>query len=158
VEAVVDALLVLPGNAQPARVSTLSGGDDDLARAVASLRCRRDEEPVLFLRERYERLFHAHVEVVLVDDLAPAREELLLLRAVEPELPPGRHGIGLGVDPLSLGEVLDRAGDLLLLEHETREASIARGEGGIETGGARADDEDVESAVDVGRGQVLVAV
>src|SRR5881628_154988 len=82
--------------------------------------------------------------MVVADDGAPALDEVFLLRAVEPELPLGRLRVGFGVDPLSFREVLDRVGDLLLLENEAGEPPVLACKGGVEARRAAADDEDIE--------------
>ena len=140
----VDALLVLAGDAELARVAALAGRQDHLLRVVLRLVGLDREGAVRPAVEVDERLLGPHVESVVAHDLVPALDQVLLACAVEPELPLRRLGVGLGVDPLALREVLDRVGDRSLLEDDERVPFLLRGERRVEAGGARADDHEVE--------------
>ena len=146
VEAVIDVLLVLAVDAELAGIAALPGSQHDPTGAVGLLVRRRREQAVLLLHGR-QWLLGAHVDLVVLDDLVPASDQVFLLRAIEPQLALGGHAVRLGIDPLALREVLDRVGDLRLFEEDAGKPPVAGGQSGVQPGSARAHNEHIEDMV-----------
>ena len=82
-DAFVVRLDVVTADPQLARVAALTGGQFDPARTVGLFRRRRFEKSVL-LGDRGQRFFHPNIQLVLLDDLIPALDEIFLLGTVQP--------------------------------------------------------------------------
>ena len=120
VEAMIHLLSVFARHMQLARVSALAYSHDHTLRLVSSLRGPHFEDAFRHAFDGVHAFFRLDVELVLLDDLVPARDQIFLLGSVQPKLALGRSGVRLGIDPLLFREVFDRVGDLGLFQDHMR--------------------------------------
>jgi hypothetical protein len=82
-------------------------------------------------------------QLVFSNDLVPAPNQILLARPVQPQLALGRDLVRLGIDPLTLGKILDRIGYFVLLQNQGTQAMVLGSKRRVQAGRTRPGDNEV---------------
>ena len=134
VKPVINPLALFSRHPQLARIAALTCRQDDPTGAVFALRCLHPENIAIFFDARH-RLLGAHVQVILLDDLAPAPDQVFLAGAIEPEFAFGRHRVRLRINPFPLREIFDGVSNFLLFQHDAGQALFLGCQRRVQSGG-----------------------
>src|SRR5208337_1615947 len=105
IKPVVNPLALLSLYAELARITTLPGGENDPARAILSFVAGDAEGAVFQALERLQPLLRPHLQPVVAHDLTPARDQVFLAGAVQPEFPLRWCGIRFRINPFAFRKV-----------------------------------------------------